>query len=434
MVDSINVGKIFIGSRLVGGMLFNSVTKVTSFEYDPKWIKEGFSISPIKLPLTDEIFSFPHLSWDTYKGLPSALADTLPDDFGNAIINAWLVRNGRPLDEFSPLERLLYAGSRGMGALEYKPSIVKDKSKPDNIEIDDLVGLAQGVLDLRNDLAADVSDEGLAEILLVGTSAGGARPKAVIGINKKRDRILSGQRPLPTGFEHFLIKFDGVRERSSRYEVFGDPQGYGRIEYAYYLAAIDAGIFMMHSELLEEGGRAHFITKRFDRISNEKVHYQSLCAIDHADFKKAGQYSYEQIFDVMRRLTLPLADADQMMRRMIFNVLARNHDDHTKNFGFVYQEGQWALSPAFDIAYSYRPGSPWVERHQLTINGKRDDFSYADFEAALSHSSTLLGMLPKIFDEVKHSVLNLKDKMVMAGVPQKQQVALIKTFRLGIER
>ena len=386
MVDSINVGKIFIGSRLVGGMLFNSVTKVTSFEYDPKWIKEGFSISPLKLPLTDEIFSFPHLSWDTYKGLPSALADTLPDDFGNAIINAWLVRNGRPLDEFSPLERLLYAGSRGMGTLEYKPSIVK------------------------------------------------ARPKAVIGINKKRDRILSGQRPLPTGFEHFLIKFDGVRERSSRYEVFGDPQGYGRIEYAYYLAAIDAGIFMMHSELLEEGGRAHFITKRFDRISNEKVHYQSLCAIDHADFKKAGQYSYEQIFDVMRRLTLPLADADQMMRRMIFNVLARNHDDHTKNFGFVYQEGQWALSPAFDIAYSYRPGSPWVERHQLTINGKRDDFSYADFEAALSHSSTLLGMLPKIFDEVKHSVLNLKEKMVMAGVPQKQQVALIKTFRLGIER
>lgn len=369
MVEPTNYGTVHLDGHLVGAVLYDPETKVTSFEYAPEWLKSGFSISPLKLPLTDQIFSFPHLPWETYKGLPSALADTLPDDFGNSIIDAWLARNGRQSHEFSSLERLMYTGSRGMGALEYKPALIKE-SGPDNIELDELVNLAQSVLDIRNNMKADVSDEGLAEILLVGTSAGGARAKAVIGINESRDTILSGQRKLPKGFEHYLIKFDGVKERSSRSEVFGDPQGYGRLEYAYYLAAVDAGIDMMPCELLEESGRAHFMTKRFDRIDGNKIHYQSLCAMDHADFKKAGSYSYEQMLSVMRTLKLPLSDALQLIRRMVFNVLARNHDDHTKNFGFIYNDGKWALSPAFDIAYSYKPGSPWVERHQLTINGK----------------------------------------------------------------
>jgi len=433
MVEPTNYGTVHLDGHLVGAVLYDPETKVTSFEYAPEWLKSGFSISPLKLPLTDQIFSFPHLPWETYKGLPSALADTLPDDFGNSIIDAWLARNGRQSHEFSSLERLMYTGSRGMGALEYKPALIKE-SGPDNIELDELVNLAQSILDIRNNMKADVSDEGLAEILLVGTSAGGARAKAVIGINESRDTILSGQRKLPKGFEHYLIKFDGVKERSSRSEVFGDPQGYGRLEYAYYLAAVDAGIDMMPCELLEESGRAHFMTKRFDRIDGNKIHYQSLCAMDHADFKKAGSYSYEQMLSVMRTLKLPLSDALQLIRRMIFNVLARNHDDHTKNFGFIYNDGKWALSPAFDIAYSYKPGSPWVERHQLTINGKRDDFVYNDFEAAVSHSTVLIKQLPEIFDQVKDAVLNINERMIEAGVSESQRVHVMDTLRLNIAR
>ncbi len=433
MVEPTNYGTVHLDGHLVGAVLYDPETKVTSFEYAPEWLKSGFSISPLKLPLTEQIFSFPHLPWETYKGLPSALADTLPDDFGNSIIDAWLARNGRQSHEFSSLERLMYTGSRGMGALEYKPALIKE-SGPDNIELDELVNLAQSILDIRNNMKADVSDEGLAEILLVGTSAGGARAKAVIGINESRDTILSGQRKLPKGFEHYLIKFDGVKERSTSSEVFGDPQGHGRLEYAYYLAAVDAGINMMPCELLEEGGRAHFMTKRFDRIDGNKIHYQSLCAMDHADFKKAGSYSYEQMLSVMRTLKLPLSDALQLIRRMIFNVLARNHDDHTKNFGFIYNDGKWALSPAFDIAYSYKPGSPWVERHQLTINGKRDEFAYSDFEAAVSHSAVLTKQLPEIFDQVKDAVLNINERMIEAGVSERQRVHVMDTLRLNIAR
>jgi serine/threonine-protein kinase HipA len=433
MVEPTNYGTVHLDGHLVGAVLYDPETKVTSFEYAPEWLKNGFSISPLKLPLTDQIFSFPHLPWETYKGLPSALADTLPDDFGNSIIDAWLARNGRQSHEFSSLERLMYTGSRGMGALEYKPALIKE-SGPDNIELDELVNLAQSVLDIRNSMKADVSDEGLAEILLVGTSAGGARAKAVIGINESRDTLLSGQRKLPKGFEHYLIKFDGVKERSTSSEVFGDPQGYGRLEYAYYLAAVDAGINMMPCELIEEGGRAHFMTKRFDRIDGNKIHYQSLCAMDHADFKNAGSYSYEQMLSVMRALKLPLSDALQLIRRMIFNVLARNHDDHTKNFGFIYNDGKWALSPAFDIAYSYKPGSPWVERHQLTINGKRDEFAYSDFEAAVSHSAVLIKQLPEIFDQVKQAVLNIDERMIEAGVSESQRVHVMDTLRLNIAR
>ena len=433
MVDKINSGGVYIGERLVAGILFNEETKVTSFEYTSEWIKSGFSISPLQLPLSSEVFSFPSISWDTYKGLPSALADTLPDDFGNAIIDAWLAQTGHD-EYFSPLERLMYTGSRGMGALEYRPSIVKESRTAESIEMSELVNLAQSVLDLRNNLEVDVSTEGLTEILQVGTSAGGARPKAVIGINDNRDHILSGQRSLPNGYEHYLIKFDGVNERSNKSEVFGDPKGYGRIEYAYYLAAVDAGINMMHSELLIEANRAHFMTKRFDRWEGRKIHYQSLCAIDHADFRKPGQYSYEELFSVMRELDLPLSDAKEMILRMVFNVLARNHDDHTKNFGFIYDNHDWALAPAFDIAYSYKPGSPWVERHQLTINGKRDGFVYSDFEKALSFSKVLTDYLPEAFDRVSRSVLLLDEKMEIAGVGEKQRQAIVSTFRLGIKR
>jgi len=432
LIDSNHKGAVYLGDALVGAVLYDPATKFTSFEYDARWLKSGFSISPKHLPLQVGVFQFPLLSFDTYKGLPAALADTLPDDFGNAVINAWLARNSRAPESFSPVERLLYSGKRGMGALEYRPAIKKQGNKAIEIHMESLVGMAQAILDQRLGLSADASEDGLSEILQVGTSAGGARPKAVIGINGDRSKILSGQVKLPKGFEHYLLKFDGVSEKSQASEVFGDPKGYGRMEYAYYLMAKDSGINMMPCELLLDGPRAHFMTKRFDRINGEKIHYQSLCAMDHADYKKPGHYSYEELFLLMRFLKLGRDDAEQMLRRMIFNVVARNHDDHTKNTGFVFVEGKWKLTPAFDIAYSYKPGSPWVDAHQMTINGKRDHFLKSDFEAVLQSSVVLQKMIPSMLKEITEVVSQWQSYAAAAEVPAWLVDEVEKNLRLDI--
>ncbi|WP_419813675.1 type II toxin-antitoxin system HipA family toxin [Bacterioplanoides sp.] len=414
-----NAAEVVIDGKTVGAVYFDTERLVGSFEYAEEWIETGYSISPIHLPLTKQIFSFPYLNPETYHGLPGALADTLPDDYGNAIINAWLIRNDRDVGSFTPVERLLYTGTRGMGALEYLPQMREQKVKPMDVNIAQLVELAQSVIDLRSDLNVEVSTEGLSEILQVGTSAGGARPKAVIALNSDRTHVVSGQVDVPQGYEHYLIKFDGVKERSSTAETFGDPAGYGRLEYAYYLAATEAGIDMMPCELLEEGDRAHFLTKRFDRDGNRKVHYQSLCAMDHADFKAPGLYSYEEAFSVMRRLRLPLNDAKEMLRRMVFNVIMRNQDDHSKNFGFVHKDGRWRLAPAFDVGFNYIPGNRWTERHNMTINGKQSDFEYSDLEAVVNTSAPLLAELPNIVDRVNSARDSVRRHMKECEVPKR---------------
>ena len=381
-----DIAEVRLWGEQVGALLYNEESGLTTFEYAPSWRATGVPVSPLNLPTRPGRFTFPGLPFETFRGLPGAFADTLPDDFGNAVIDAWLTRNGLDKADFNPLDRLLYTGTRGMGALEYHPVMPNRQSQAaDDVHIDLLVELAQRVLDHRAGLEVSLEGNGdhgdaMTEIFQVGTSAGGARPKAVIAVNEDRSRILSGQKDAPEGFQHYLLKFDGVRERANTSEVFGDPQGYGRMEYAYYLMAKEAGINMMPSELLIEGNRAHFMTKRFDRDGNRKRHYQSLCAMDHADYKKPGLYSYEQLFSVARQLRLPRADAVEIYRRMIFNVIARNQDDHTKNFGFVLgsPNSGWRLAPAFDVAFSYKPGSYWVDTHQMTLNGKRDDFTQVD--------------------------------------------------------
>lgn len=378
-----NVARVDMWGRTVGALSYSEETQLCAFQFDPAWISTGIEISPVRLPLSNRVYQFPGLSRETYKGLPGAFADTLPDDFGNAVIDAWLGRTGRDKNSFTALERLLYTGNRGMGALEYAPSIDRKTDSVETLQLDSLIKTAQSVLDQRTQLAAQLTDsaknEALSGILQVGTSAGGARPKAVIGINKDRSEIRSGQVDLPPNFEHYLLKFDGVVEHSQGRETFGDPQGYGRMEYAYFLMAKDAGINMSPCELLPDGDRAHFMTRRFDRVGNRKLHYQSLCAMDHADYKMPGHYSYEQLFALMRSLRLNKSQALEMFRRTVFNIVARNHDDHTKNFGFILNEDhRWELAPAFDVAYSYKPGSKWVNSHQLSLNGKRDDFVHAD--------------------------------------------------------
>lgn len=369
----------FDGVR-VGALAKEDDSAIVSFEYTPEWIVSGFSLDPNHLPLQKGVFSFPGLAFDTYKGLPAAFADSLPDDFGNALIDAWLARKGLDAAQFTAIDRLLYTGKRGMGALEYQPAVELDSDNPFEVELAELVQLAQKVLDDRAHFAASMQDaDGLLNLLQVGTSAGGARPKAVIAINEKRDHILSGQVPAPEGYQHYLLKFDGVVEHRKGVQTFGDPIGYGLMEYAYYRMAKACDIEMSPCEILHEGNRRHFMTRRFDREQNQKYHVLTLNGLAHADYKKPGHFSYEQLLAQARQLNLTQKEQVQIFRRMVFNVVSRNHDDHTKNTSFYVDDNfEWALAPAYDMAWSYKPGSEWVARHQMSINGKRDGFSRDD--------------------------------------------------------
>jgi len=392
------------------------------------------------LPLASRKYTFPGLNYATYRGLPAVFADSLPDDFGNMLINAWLARQGRSGQSFSAVERLLYTGSRGIGALEYAPALrARGRNPVGALQLDSLVAMAQRVLDQRGNLqvgAENPNDHSLETILQLGTSAGGARAKAVIAVNPQRTSIRSGQLTAPPGFEHYLLKFDGVSEKHSDRQTFGDPKGYGLMEYAYYLMATDAGLQMSPSELLHENSRAHFMTKRFDRDGNEKIHLTSLCAMDHADFNQPGSYSYEQLFAVARRLRLSRAEALEIYRRLVFNVVARNQDDHAKNFAFLLYRGdpQWRLAPAFDVAYSYRKDSPWVDTHQLTINGKRDDFVRADLhqlaESCIGHFNRKAA--DEIIDQTIAVVSNWRRYAQQVGVFATLQQEIEKQLRLKL--
>ena len=429
-----NVARVEIWGRTVGALSYDKDTGLCAFQYDSSWIRTAIELSPVKLPLSNRIYQFPALPRETYRGLPGALADSLPDDFGNALVDAWLARTGRDKDSFSGLERLLYTGGRGMGAFEYFPSIDTGLESSEVVELESLVDMAQSVLNHRAELSeiltSDKSSEALYALFQVGTSAGGTRPKVVIGINKTRTEIRSGQVDLPEGFEHYLLKFDGVAERSGTKETFGDPRGFGQMEYAYYRMAKDAGINMSDCELLMDGPRAHFMTKRFDRIGNKKVHYQSLCAIDHADYRMPGYYSYEQLFSLMRSMRLSRAQALELYRRMVFNIVARNHDDHTKNFGFILNEQHnWELSPAFDMAYSYKPGSKWLNSHQMSLNGKRDDFTRKDL---LAPAEKFKKEANQIIDEVVEIISQWPKYAKEAGVFPDFAKRIQSTHELGL--
>ncbi|MFM9826116.1 type II toxin-antitoxin system HipA family toxin [Flavobacterium sp.] len=371
-----------IWGETVGAVAWNTESGYASFEYDPKFIKTKSDLSPLKMPIANSnkrIFSFPELrDTKTFNGLPGLLADVLPDDYGNQLINAWLAQNGRSENSMNPVELLCFIGARGMGALEFEPSQLKPNKKAFDIEIDSLVTISQKMLSKREGFETNLNEDeqqAMLDILKIGTSAGGARPKAIIAYNEKTGQVKSGQTNAPKGFEHWLIKLDTVSDVQ-----FGESTGYGRIEMAYYLMAKACGIEMMESRLMEENGRAHFMTKRFDREGSEQKHHiQTLCAMQHYDFKQITSYSYEQLFQTMRLLRLPYPQAEQLYRRMVFNVITRNCDDHTKNFAFRLKEnGDWELSPAYDICYAYRPGSDWVSQHNLSINGKRTNITKDD--------------------------------------------------------
>lgn len=380
------VAEVKIWGELVGAVAWDAENGHAVFEYSPKFKQLGWDLAPLKMPVSDsrDQFSFPELrndissEYDTFKGLPGLLADSLPDRYGNQLINLWLAQQGRTQQSMNPVEMLCFMGTRGMGALDFEPAVLKETKRPFSIEINSLVATAQKILDQRESFATNLhkdEEQAVVEILKIGTSAGGARPKAVIAWNEKSGEVKSGQTKAPKGFEHWLIKLDGVSDVQ-----LGSSQGYGRVEMAYYNMAKACGIVMMPSRLLEENGRAHFMTKRFDRQGNDvKHHIQTFCALKHFDYNLMNSFSYEQLFQCMRELKLSYADAEQMFRRMVFNVIARNCDDHTKNFSLLLKQGgKWELAPAYDICHAYRPGSEWVSQHAMSINGKRKEITIAD--------------------------------------------------------
>lgn len=385
----INTIEVRYKGEPVGALSYNKGDTAARFEYLSEFVEKNIPLAPLTMPAEKgRIYSFPGLNWDTFRGLPGMLADSLPDDFGNAVLNQWVAQQPDRTEPLSPLERLQYTGERGMGALEYHPARKNQtNAKNKDIELESLMKLAQEVLDARKGFRQRTHFDGAADkemmqaLLAVGTSAGGARPKAVLAFNKDFSQVRSGQGVVPEGFEHYLLKFDGVKERDPSQQTFGDPLGYGAMEYVYYLMATKAGIHMMPCHLLDEGNRRHFVTKRFDRIGNEKKHIQTLTAIKHVNYHDIGAFSYEELFQVARQLRLPRADAIDLFRRMVFNHVATNHDDHSKNFGFTLEDKQWRLSPAYDVAFSYKPGNPWVEQHWMSLNGKRSGHTRADFYA-----------------------------------------------------
>jgi len=375
-----------IWGELAGAVAWDEDVGYATFEYDPKFKTKGWDLAPLQMSIAESKrdFSFPALrkkpapELDTFKGLPGLLADVLPDRYGNDLINLWLAKQGRPLNSMNPVEILCFIGSRGMGALEFEPSTLKESKRAFSVEIDSLVDIARNMLSKKEAFVTNLEEDeekAMLEILRIGTSAGGARPKAVIAYNEKTGEVRSGQTNAPKGFEHWLLKLDGVSDIQ-----LGTSKGYGRVEMAYYNMAVACGIEMMPSRLLEENDRAHFMTRRFDREGGAtKHHIQSFCAMKHFDYNLVGSFSYEQLFQTLRELNLSYAVAEQLFRRMVFNVVARNCDDHTKNLAFrLKKEGRWELAPAYDVCHAYQPRHQWVSQHALSINGKRTDITKGD--------------------------------------------------------
>ncbi len=406
---------------------------VAAFEYTPEFMTSGIEVSPIVMPLAGSIYVFPELPRVTFHGLPGLLADSLPDKFGNALIDAWLATQGRSPDNFNAVERLCYTGSRGMGALEFFPSKGPKQIASRKIELDALVKLASDVLNQRSNLDTTFDDsDSLRDILRVGTSAGGARAKAVIAWNRKTNEVRSGQGKGDDGFEYWLLKFDGVTGNSDK--ELADPQGYGAIEYAYYLMALEAGMHMSECRLLEEKGRRHFMTKRFDRIENgEKLHMLSLSGLAHFDFNNAGAYGYEQAMLIIRQLRLPTSAIEEMFRRMAFNILARNQDDHVKNIVFLMdKEGKWSLAPAFDVAYSFNPSRVWTSSHKMAMNGKRDGFSMNDFKTCAETVSLKRGRAESIVADVRKAVERWPEFADTAKVTESWKTQIQENLRLEL--
>ena len=428
MIDA----SVNLWGRRIGAVSWDAGRRVGIFEYDPAFLAAGIELSPLEMPVREGTYDFPALG-RSFVGLPGLVADSLPDRFGNLLIDAWLAEDGRSPESFNPVDRLCYVGTRGMGALEYQPAVHRGDRR-EEVEIARLVDLVNRVLDERNRLSGRLGDtEALDDILRVGTSAGGARAKAVLAWNRDTDEFRSGQVDTEAGFEHWILKFDGVTDNRDR--ELADPLGYGRIEYAYHLMALAAGVEMCECRLQCEGGRTHFMTRRFDRECDTggKNHMQSLAALRHFDYNDSGAYSYEQAMETIRQLGLGMVAVEEQYRRAAFNVVARNQDDHVKNIGFLMNRaGEWRLSPAYDVTYAYNPRGPWAGQHQMSLAGKRRGFEREDLLRFAETSGVKRARAARVIEEVLEAVADWPRLAVETGVGKRDVQRIRKTHRLGL--
>lgn len=373
-----DIVEVRVWGRTVGAIVLDPATEFYAFEYDPQWVASGQHLAPLQMPNQSGVFVFTDLSPETFHRLPSMIADCLPDRFGNALVNAWMQEQGIREADITPLDRLAYAADRSMGALEFRPPASSPADDVTAVQLADLVTAARSAI--LGDLASAPKDA-LHELIQVGTSAGGARAKAVIAYNPETGQIRTGQLDAPEGFEHWLIKLDGVSSDPSQHDApFTSRAGYGLVEYAYYLMASAAGVTMAECRLQPEGPRTHFMTKRFDRLPDgARVHLQSLCGLAGLDFNMAGAHSYAQYLNTIDALGLGEAAREQAFRRIVFNIAAMNRDDHTKNLAFLLSEnGAWQLAPAYDITHAHNRTGLWTATHQMSIEGKRDAIELED--------------------------------------------------------
>ena len=430
------VAEVRLWGSSIGAVSVNGPGEIATFEYAAAFRRSGIEVAPLMMPLAGQMYSFPDLRKESFHGLPGMLADALPDTFGNAVIDAWLASQGRLPQDIDAVERLCYTGTRGIGALEFKPAHGPQSRTSTVLKVDSLVTLASEVLSNRENQQASFADpereHALREILRVSASAGGARAKAVIAWNPTTNEVRSGQVKAPSGFEYWLMKFDGVTNNKDR--DLADPQEFGAIEYAYSLMAKAAGIRMSECRLFEDNGRRHFMTRRFDRLDDgEKLHMQSLGAIAHLDFNNPIAHSYEQAVTVIRRLGLSMDAVEEQFRRMVFNVIARNQDDHVKNIAFLMNKrGQWSLAPAFDVMYAYNPSGTWTASHQMSLGGKREGFTLDDLKAVADTASMKRGRAEVIAREVAKAVSGWREFAAMAGVASKQIDMIADVHRLDL--
>ena len=418
----VDVVEVYLWQTHIGSIALDPAYGFYAFSYTPEFVSTGIEPSPLQMPLSNETYLFTDLPEQTYKQLPAMLSDALPDDFGNALINRYMADQGIEAPDVTPLDRLAYMSHRAMGALVFKPARGPRTQTPTSIELGSLVEQArQAVTGVVTDDAQ--ANAALRSIIEVGTSAGGARAKAVIAWNPTTDEIRSGQLMAPPGFEHWLLKFDGM---GSDHEL-GVPQNYGRIEYAYHLMARDAGITMNDCRLLLENGRAHFMTRRFDRTGeNSRHHMQTLCAMAHIDFKKKGTNAYSQFFSTMTQLNLPYEDMEEAFRRMVFNVMARNCDDHSKNFSFLLPENSatWELAPAYDVTFAHNPNGQWTNQHLMSVNSKFKNFEVQDLLEEADRFK--IGTAKSVINQVRRAILNWPQWSESAGLPEIESVAIQK--------
>ncbi|WP_170565701.1 type II toxin-antitoxin system HipA family toxin [Ruegeria atlantica] len=426
---------VMLWGRRIGAASWDEARSLGVFQYDPEFVGAGIEVAPLKMLAREAPYEFPALRRETFKGLPGMLADALPDKFGNRLIDAWLAETGRSADRFSPVDRLCYIGNRGIGALEFEPTVRK-ATRSKKLELAQLVDLANRVLDERENLVGKLGGEddagALEDILSVGTSAGGARAKAVLAWNRETGEFRSGQVQVDEGYEHWLLKFDGVS--NNRDKELADPQGFGKIEYAYHLMATEAGIDMSECRLHHEGGRSHFMTRRFDRDGRgRKLHMQSLGAIQHFDFNDPASYSYEQAILTIRDLGLGMDVVEQQYKRAVFNVVARNQDDHVKNISFLMdRSGSWRLSPAYDVAYSFNPRGSWTRDHQMSLAGKRNDFTHDDLMVFASNAGLKPARAKQAIEEIVASVEKWNEHAEKAEIEPSDVSRIKRTFRLGV--